>query len=410
MAESTSNSRRDFLKKSAVGAAGAAVLGGWGNSRVLGANDRIRMAIIGSGGRARGVAGSFNQFPDIEFVAVSDVYGPNLDSGLKLATKDAKGYLDYREVLDRNDIDAVLIGSPDHWHKQMLLDALSAGKDAYLEKPIMHSIDEGVEMVRAVEESKRVVQTGTQQRSWEHWILGKQLVDSGKLGKVIYVHTYWYQNHIRVSANAQKVDQSKLDWKRWLGSAPDQPFSMEKFRFWRQYRDFAGGILTDLLTHWIDVIQWYMGQPAPRTVTTTAQQYIFKEWGWPDTVSTALEYPGNFMVTFTGAYNSSVDDGGIEFRGSEATLKIDRARMAVYTEGAKSEPGTLTPAPEILVRSERDGTVDHVKNFLDCMRSRKMPNASIQVGFEAARTGWLADIALVKGKRIEFDPNGNKIS
>jgi predicted dehydrogenase len=265
-------------------------------------------------------------------------------------------------------------------------------------------------MVRAVEQTKRVVQTGTQQRSWEHWILGKQLVDSGKLGKVTFVHTYWYQNHIRWSAAASPVDQSKLDWKRWLGSAPDQPFDWKKFRFWRHYRDFGGGILTDLLTHWIDVIQWYMGQTAPKTVATTAQNYIFKEWGWPDAVTTALEFPGDFMVTFTGAYNSSVDDGGIEFRGSEATLKIDRARLAVYPEGGKPEPGTLSPAPEILVRSGRDGTVDHVKNFLDCMRSRKTPTAPIQAGFEAARTGWLADIALDRGQRIVFDPNGNKIS
>ncbi len=406
----TGGSRRDFLKKSAIGAAGTAVLGGWGNSRARGANDRIRVAILGSGGRARGVARTFNQFPECEVVAVCDVYGPNLEEGMKLGTKEAKGYAEYRDVLDRKDIDAVLIGSPDHWHKQMTIDAVRAGKDAFLEKPIMHSIEEGVEMVRAVEETRRVVQTGTQQRSWEHFVLGKQLVDSGKLGKIIYVHTYWYQNHIRWSAAAPKVDVSKLDWKRWLGSAPDQPFAWERFRFWRHYRDFAGGILTDLLTHWIDVIQWYMGQPAPKTVTTTAQRYIFKEWDWPDAVTTALEFPGNFMVTFTGAYNSSIDDGGIVFRGSQATLKIDREHLAVYSEGQKWEPGSMAPHPEIFVRSERDGTIDHAKNFLECMRTRKTPTASIQSGFEGARTGWLANIALDRGRRIEFDAATNKLT
>ena len=406
----SNKSRRDFLKKSAIGAAGTAVLGGWGSTRVRGANDRIRVAILGSGGRARGVAGIFNQFPESEIVAVCDVYDPNREEGMKLATKDAKPYLDYREVLDRKDIDAVLIGSPDHWHKQMMIDSVRAGKDAYLEKPIIHSIAEGAEMIRAVEETKRVVQTGTQQRSWEHFILAKHLVESGKLGKIIYVHAYWYQNHIRWSAAAQKVDQSKLDWKRWLGSAPDQPFAWERFRFWRHYRDFAGGMLTDLLTHWIDVIQWYMGQPAPRTATTTAQRYIFKDWDWPDAATTALEFPGDFLVTFTCAYNSSIDDGGIIFRGSQATLKIDRGHLAVYSEGQKWEPGTMLPQPEIFVRSERDGTIDHVKNFLECVRSRKTPTAPVQVGFEAARTGWLANIALDRGKRIEFDANNNKIS
>ncbi|MBI4164308.1 MAG: Gfo/Idh/MocA family oxidoreductase [Acidobacteria bacterium] len=409
--EITSNkSRRDFLKKSAIGAAGTAVLGGWGNPRVLGANDRIRVAILGSGGRARGVGNIFTQSPDCEIVAICDVYQPNLEEGMKLATKDGKSYLDYREVLDRKDIDAVLIGSPDHWHKQMMIDAVRAGKDAYLEKPIIHSIPEGAEMVRAVEETKRVVQTGTQQRSWDHYILGKQLVESGKLGKVIYVHTYWYQNLVRYRAAASQVDISKLDWKRWLGSAPDQPFDWLKFRFWRHYRDFAGGILTDLLTHWIDVIQWYLGEPAPKSVSTMAQRYILKEWDWPDAVTASMEFPGDFMVTFTGAYHASIGDGGIEFRGTQATLIIDREHMAVYSEGQKWIPNSTFPPTEIFVRSEHDGTIDHVKNFLECVRSRKTPTAPVQVGFEAARTGWLANIALDRGKRIEFDARNNKIS
>ena len=402
--------RRDFLKRSAIGAASTAVLGGWGNARALGANDRIRVAILGAGGRARSVAGIFNQFPECEIVAACDVYEPNLSEGMKLATKDGKPYLDYREILDRKDIDAVLIGSPDHWHKQMLIDSVRAGKDVYLEKPIIHSIDKGAEMIRATEETKRVVQTGTQQRSWEHWILGKHILESGKLGKIIFIHTYWYQNLVGWVDRAPKVDESKLDWKRWLGSAPDQPFFWKKFRFWRQYRDFAGGILTDLLTHWIDVIQWYMGQPAPKSATTTAKRYLYQDWDWPDAVTTSLEFPGDFMVTFTGAYNSTISDGGIEFRGSHAMLKIDREHMAVYSEGQKWIPGSMAPQPEIFVRSERDGTVDHVKNFLDCMRSRKTPTAPVQAGFEAARTGWLSNIALERGRRIEFDPGQNKIS
>jgi predicted dehydrogenase len=400
--------RREFLRNTAAGTAGTAVLGGWGNARVLGANGRIRVAVLGAGGRAQGVAKLFNQFPECEIVAVCDVYEPRRVEALKLATRDAKAYLDYREVLDRKDVDAVLIGSPDHWHKQMLVDAVRAGKDAYLEKPIMHSIEEGVEMVRAVEETKRVVQTGTQQRSWEHYILGKHLVDSGKLGNVIFIYTYWYQNYLRWTAGPPPIEAAKLDWKRWLGSAPSQPFDAQKYRLWRHYWDFGGGILTDLLTHWIDVIQWYMNQPAPRTVMTAAETYLFK-WECPDAVTTTLEFPGGFMVTFAGAYNHSIDDGGIEFRGSQATLKIDREHLAVYSESAKWEPGTMAPQPEIFVRSERDGTIDHVKNFLDCVRSRKTPTAPIQAGFEAARTGWLANIALKRGGKITFDASKNQV-
>jgi len=401
-------SRREFLKDSALAGASLAVLGGLAPARVLGANDRIRIGVLGSGGRAQYLMTLFKKFPAPQFVAVCDVYGPHREEALKIAGPEAKGYVDYRDVLDRQGVDAVLIGSPDHWHKQMLIDSVRAGKDVYLEKPIMHSIEEGVEMVRAVEETKRIVQTGTQQRSWEHYILGKHIVDSGKLGRVTFIHTYWYQNYLEWTANPPEIDTSQLDWKRFLGSAPDQPFSAEKYLLWRHYWDFGGGILADLLTHWIDVIQWYMGQTAPKTATTTAQLYIFK-WQAPDAITSAFEYPGDFLVAFTGAYNHGIDDGGIEFRGTEATLKIDREHLAVYPEGVKWVPGTQAPEPEIFVRSERDGTIDNVKNFLDCMRSRKTPNANIQAGFEAARTSWIGNIALKRGMKTVWDPTKSRV-
>jgi hypothetical protein len=133
-------------------------------------------------------------------------------------------------------------------------------------------------------------------------------------------------------------------------------------------------------------------------------------WQAPDTLTAAFEYPGDFMVTFTGAINSSVDDGGIVFRGSEATLQIDRAHLAVYPEGGKPAPGLLTPEPEIFVRSERDGTINNVQNFLDCVRTRKTPNANIRVGFEAARTSWIGNIALKRGMKTAWDASNNRIA
>jgi predicted dehydrogenase len=394
--------RRDFLREAAVGGAAAAVLGGLAPARVLGANDKIRVGAMGTGERCQYLMSLFKNNPSVELVAVCDAYGPRRDKALTMAAPEAKSYLDYHELLDRKDIDAVIIGSPDHWHKQMLIDAVHAGKDAYVEKPIMHSIEEGVEMVRAVEESQRVVQTGTQQRSWPHWIMGKQIIDSGMLGKITFIHTYWYQDYLLGSSGLEPVDQSQLDWKRFLGDAPDQPFTPEKFYWWRWFWDFGGGILTDLLTHWIDVIQWYMGQPAPLTATSTGDVYRMP-WQAPDTCTAVYEYPGKVMVTFTGAINSSVDDGGIEFRGSEATLKIDRAHLAVYPEGARTVPGTLAPEPQILVRSERDGTIDNVNNFIDCVHTRKTPNANIHVAFEAARTSWIGNIALKRGMKVAWD-------
>jgi predicted dehydrogenase len=400
--------RREFLKDSAVASAAAAAWGGLAPARVLGANDRVRVGVLGAGGRARGLMRNFLNVPGVEIVAVCDVYQPATDEAIKIAGAAAQSTFDYREVLDRQDVDAVLIGSPDHWHKDMLVDSIRAGKDVYLEKPIMHTIEEGVEMVRAVEESKCVVQTGTQQRSWDHYILGKQIVDSGKLGRITYIHTYWYQNYGRWGRPGP-VDTSKLDWKRWLGKAPDQPFSVEKFRWWRHYWDFGGGILADLLTHWMDVIQWYMGQTLPRSVNTVANRYLY-EWEAPDAITAVFEFPGEFMVTFTGGYGHSVDDGGITFRGTQATLKIDRARLAVYSEGAPYAPGQLMPEPEIVARSEHDGTAEHVRNFVECVRSRKTPTAPIRAGFEAARTSMLGNLAMKRGQKITVDPSTGSVS
>jgi len=397
-------SRREFLKDMAEAGAGVALLGGLTPARVMGANDKIRVGVLGSGERAQYLMSLFNKFPKAEIVAVCDVYEPHRNEALKIAATGAKACADYREVLDLKDVDAVIIGAPDHWHKQMLVDAVRAGKDAYCEKPIMHSIEQGVEMVRAVEETKRIVQTGTQQRSWPHYLLGKQIVDSGKLGKITFVHTYWYQNYYapRDWNRLLEINTAQLDWKKFLGDAPEQPFTPEKFVWWRFFWDFGGGILTDLLTHWIDVIQWYLGQPAPKTATTTGDLYLMN-WQCPDTITAVYEFPGNFTVTFTGALNNSMDDGGIEFRGSEATLKIDREHLAVYPEGVQNVPNWNLPEPEIFVRSERDGTYDHVGNFLECVRNRQTPNGSIHAGFEAARTSWIGNIALKRGMKTAWD-------
>ena len=172
----------------------------------------------------------------------------------------------------------------------------------------------------------------------------------------------------------------KLDWKRWLGSAPDQPFRPERFYQWRHFWDFGGGCLTDLMTHWIDVVHWYMDVDAPLSAAATGHNYNIKLWEAPDTVNATLEFPKNFMAAYLGTYVSRVDDGGLEFRGDRGTLKIDRARLAFYRDDAAYAPGTLTPEPEIYVRSSGDGTLTHLQNWLDCIRSRKAPNAHIRSG------------------------------
>ena len=371
-----------------------------------GAGNRVRIGVIGTGGRARGLMNQLKTIAGAELVAVCDVYEPRLLQAAEIAGPAALKTAQYRQILDNREIDAVLIGAPDHWHKTMTLDAIGAGKDVYIEKPVSHSIEEGEEMVRAIETSKQVVQTGTQQRSWEHWLLGKQLIDAGKLGQITFVHTYWYQ-HARAGTYAP-VTMEKLDWKAWLGPARDQPFRPERFYQWRHFWDFGGGCLTDLMTHWIDVVHWYMNVEAPLTATSSGHNYNIKLWEAPDTVSTTLEFP-NFTCAYLGTYVSRVDDGGLEFRGERGTLKIDRARLAFYRDDAAYAAGTLTPEPEMLVRSSGDGSVAHLQNWIDCIRSRKTPNANIRVAHQAARTAHLANAALRAGRQVRWNSATNRI-
>ena len=372
-----------------------------------GANDRIRIGVIGPGGRARGLMTLLKKLPGNEIVALCDVYEPRLLQAAEIAGPSAAKFTDYRRILDDRQIDAVVIGTPDHWHKTMTLDAVAAGKDVYVEKPVSHDIAEGAEMVKVIEASKRIVQTGTQQRSWEHWVLGKQIVDSGKLGQMTFVHTYWYQ-HAR-AGNYPQVSLDKLDWKAWLGPAPDQPFRPERFFQWRHFWNFGGGCLTDLMTHWIDVVHWYMDVEAPLSATAIGHNYAIKQWEAPDTVTATLEFPKNFTTAYLGTYVSKVDDGGLEFRGDKGTLKIDRARLAFYRDDAAYAPGTLTPEPDIYVRSSGDGTLSHLENWLDCIRTRKTPSAHIRVAHQAARTAHIANASLRAGRKVRWDPKMEKL-
>jgi predicted dehydrogenase len=396
--------RRTFI----TAASGVALGTRMAAATAQGANDRIRIGVIGTGGRTRGLMNHLKKLPGNEMVSVCDVYEPRLlQAAADITDRTVTKVADYRRILDDREIDAVVIGTPDHWHKAITLDAVAAGKDVYVEKPVSHTIEEGAEMVKAIEASKQIVQTGTQQRSWDHWVQGKQIIDSGRLGQITFIQTYWYQH--ATAGKYPPVSMDKLDWKRWLGSAPDQPFRPERFFQWRHFWDFGGGCLTDLMTHWIDVVHWYMDVEAPLSAAATGRNYNLKLWEAPDTVSATIEFPKNFMVAYLGTYVSRVDDGGLEFRGDRGTLKIDRTRLAFYRDDATYAPGTLTPEPEIYVRSSGDGTLTHMQNWLDCIRSRKAPNAHIRVAHQAARTSQLANAALRAGRPVRWNSASGKI-
>jgi predicted dehydrogenase len=360
------------------------------STRVFGANDTLRLGIIGAGHRMKGLIDAADKAGIYQLVAVSDVYGPNRDMFKERSNGLATTHLDYREVLDNKDVDAVIIASPDHWHVQMAVDALKAGKDVYLEKPVTHTLEEGVTLTRAVRSSKQILQCGMQQRSWTHFRDAVEMIQAGSLGRVVQVRTYWWQNYHR-NRPAKPIDQQALDWKMWLGSAPDQAFDQDKFERWRWFWNFGGGAMTDLFTHWIDVVHWAMKADQPRQAHMLGDKYIFEEWDCPDTVQAAFRYPG-FDVVYEGMMNSSIDDGGLEFRGTEATLKIDRSGFAVYREHLDEGQN-----PVLTAHSFRDGTISHMQNFFECVKSRKEPAAPVETGVAAARAGHIGNLAHLHG-------------
>jgi predicted dehydrogenase len=376
--------RRTFLVASGLTAIAS--------TRAFGANDAIRLGIIGAGERGRYLLDAADKAGLYQVVAVSDVYGPNRDLVKDRSNGLATTHLDYREVLDK-DIDAVIIATPDHWHVPIALAALQAGKDVYLEKPVTHTIEEGATLAHAVRASKRILQCGMQQRSWTHFRDAVDLIQAGSLGRVVQVRTYWWQSYLR-DWPTKPVDQQALDWKQWLGSAPDQPYTEEKFFHWRWFWNFGGGAMTDLFTHWIDVVHWAMKVDQPRQAQMLADKYVFEKWDCPDTIQAGLRYPG-FDVIYEGTLSSSIDDGGLEFRGTEATLKLTRSGFSVHREEVHWDQN-----PVLTARSFHDGTIDHLANFFDCVKSRKEPNAPVETGVAAARAGQIANLAYRRGGQV----------
>jgi predicted dehydrogenase len=364
------------------------------STRVFGANDTLRIGVIGAGQRMKWLLEAAEKVAPYQIVAVCDPYGPHCDAVREKSNGLATTHVDYREVLDKN-VDAVIIASPDHWHVAMAADAVKAGKDVYLEKPVTHTLEEGAVLTRAVRSSKQILQCGMQQRSWTHFKDAVDLIQSGSLGRIAQVRTYWWQNYQR-DWEMKPVDLQALNWKVWLGSAPDQPFSQEKFFHWRWYWNFGGGAMTDLFTHWIDIVHWAMKVDQPKRAQMLADKYVFDQWDCPDTLQAAYRYPG-FDVVYEGMMASSIDDGGLEFRGTDATLKINRGGFSIYREGApRDQSSTLT------AHSYRDGTIDHLQNFFNCIKSRKEPNAPVETGVAAAAAGHIGNLAFARGGQINW--------
>jgi predicted dehydrogenase len=396
--------RREFLESLGIGAAGLITAGYAATARGFAANETITIGCIGTGGRCRRLMQSLAQIPGVKLAAVCDVWDTHLEEGRRLADSQAFATKEFRELLDRKDLDTVLIGSPDHWHVPMTVAACQAGKDVYVEKPLTHDLAEGSAVIEAQNKHQRIVQVGTQQRSMPQFIKALEIVRSGQLGKIHKVHLTWNRNAPRGQQRSYGIDPKTVAWQAFVGNAPKQPFDEYRFRNWRWFWDFGGGILTDLMVHFIDVANWYLDLDHPQTATTIGDHFMAKDlWETPDTIQTLLRYPEkDVQIYFEGTFVNARNAAMLEFMGTEATLYLDRGRYEVHPE-RKSK----LPASELVLGegprgadfyNNPDGETLHLAKWIECVRSRRKPNCPAEAGVAAVTGAHLGNLAYRSGQ------------
>lgn len=375
--------------------------------RILGANDRLRAGIIGSGGRGRYLIGQFKEV-GAELAAVCDVYEPNLQAGVKEASTGARSFRDYRRLLDEKSIDVVIVATPDHWHARMVIDAVEAGKDVYVEKPLAHKIDEGFQIVEAVERTRRIVQVGTQRRSAKLFLEAKKIMESAQTGEIRLVTSAWYNNQ---SSLNQRQLAGDLDWKQWLGTAPSRPLDPSRFFNWYWFWDYSGGLLVGQAAHIIDCIQWFMNSSAPSAVTCTGNRPELPGTEVPETANVTVEYAANYLVVFTLGYRAmhynAFNDQLQQFHGNKARFDVGRESYALYpeTNDLEMRPSMERKSPG----SFNFATMSHIRNFLECIASRKQPNASVETGQATNIVLSMAMESYRTGRRIRWNAEARRV-
>jgi len=386
--------RRTFLLSTAVSAA-----------QVSGANERVRAGIIGSGGRGRFLTANFKEL-GVDMGAVCDVYEPNLEKGLKAASTGAKRYDNYKRVLEDRAIDAVVIATPDHWHAQMVIDAVEAGKDVYVEKPMSHRIDDGFRVIEAVRRTKRVVQVGMQRRSFDIFQEGKALMD--RVGEVRLVNSWWLNDQ---KGLRRAPLEGKLDWNQWLGPAEKRELDPTRFHNWYYYYDYSGGLMIGQGAHVIDAIHWFMNSTYPTAVTCTGGRVNLDGAEITETTSMAIEYPENYLAVFTVGYKAmhynAFNDQMKQFHGSKARLDMARESYALYPQSDEVE--TKPAAEKRQPGSFESATRAHIRNFLECMGTRRDPNANVEMGQQTSVVLAMAIEAMRSGRRMKWNAAARKM-
>ncbi len=410
--------RRDFLGKSilatpfAVSALQAPFMRSL-RAAEPGASEKIRLGVIGCGGMGQGDLATFLLNPEVDCAVICDVDDAMIAKGLSICERKGRPkpetVKDFRRVLDRKDVDCVLIGTPDHWHALPTVLACQAGKDVYVEKPLATSIAEGRAMLEAAKRHNRVVQMGSQWRSCKHIIEATDLIRSGKLGKVSVVRGWAYLDWLpSIGKPADGVPPAGVDYDMWLGPAPKRAFNPNRFHFnFRWFWDYAGGLMTDWGVHLINMMLMGTGQEAPRSAYSTGGKLVFDDASeTPDSQVTVYEFP---TYTLIWEHKAGLNNGlnnrswGVEWNGTEGNIILNDEGWEVKTErkaanlDSMRKPGSGDPRPA------------HVRDFLDCMKTRRQPVLNLEVGHHVSTVAHLGNIAYRTGRKVVWDAQKEKI-
>jgi predicted dehydrogenase len=403
------------------------------SSRVLGANDRVQVGFIGYGLIGAQHIHDFGKQKDVDLAAVCEVHRGRLEQGLARCGSRAKGFEDFRKMLDDKNIQAVVVSTPDHWHALMTVLACAAGKDVYVEKPLTLFVAEGRWMVTAARRYNRVVQAGTQQRSGKHYGNAIALLRSGYLGKVHSVRMGAFRNVMPGFGLPSDSDPPRnLNYGLWLGPAPLRPYNPNRSLYhFRWFWDYSGGQITNLGAHEIDVVHWAMKVNGTTAVSSSGGRFALEDNGeTPDTQDALFEYPGfTALWSHREASKGRAAGEGLEFFGSEGSLTLSRSGFEIFPD-LKTAPenqipqflghpvGGPAPGPEVKPtpwtaalkeHASNDLLESHARNFLDCVKSRGQPVADVEDAHRTATACHLANISLRLGRKIRWDPDREQI-
>ncbi len=418
--------RRTF--SAGIVGAGAAVAASRIASAAPGAGERLRLGFIGVGNRGDQLIDAFKVHQDAEIVALCDVYSPYLQAAAKKVGGELLLTKEFREVIDRKDIDAVVISTPDHWHAIPFMEACAAGKDIYVEKPLSLVVNEGKAMIAAARKHDRVVQVGIHRRSAPNCMKAAELVRGGAIGKVTACRCFHLSNEwpVGLGNTPDTEPPTDLDWDRWLGPAPQVAFNEKRCLYkFRWFREYSGGQMTNFGTHWLDLIHMVLDLEAPRGVFATGSSGTIEDGrGVPDNMEAVWDYPDGTLVSFS-QYNTNAAQGAgnkayVEFRGTKGTLYYDGARMQIVPEVVRTEPvpaldprdrkGNARQAsatqPSGAAATSISGTgspADHARDFLDCVKTRSRCRCDIEIGHRSTVATLIGNIACDRKKYLAWD-------